>query len=77
MFSCGSDLTYLANIWVIRLFDRHCDISKDFRVEIRAIHSRTHNYLALSVDHIFCGSPKKKKRGFETTIHPFVRVIRI
>ncbi len=31
-------MTYLASIWAIRLLSRHCDISKDFRVEIRAIH---------------------------------------
>jgi len=31
---------YLASIWTIRLFNRCCDICKDFRLEIPAIHSR-------------------------------------
>jgi hypothetical protein len=33
-------LPYLANIWAIRLFSRRCDIYKDFRAEIPAIHSK-------------------------------------
>jgi len=31
---------YLASIWTIRLFNRCCDICKDLRLEIPAIHSR-------------------------------------
>ena len=33
------DYRFLANIWAIRLFSRHCDICKDFRLKIPAIHS--------------------------------------
>jgi hypothetical protein len=34
------DYRYLASIWILRLFSRYCDICKDFRFEIPAIHSR-------------------------------------
>ena len=35
----GRDYRYLASIWTIRLFNRCCDICKEFRFEILAIHS--------------------------------------
>jgi hypothetical protein len=33
---------YLTSIWAIRLFNKHCDICKDIRLEIPVIHSRNH-----------------------------------
>ena len=35
---------FLASIWTLRLFNRGCDICKEFRLEISAIHSRTQKF---------------------------------
>jgi len=35
------DSRYLASMWTIRLFNRCCDICKDFRVEILEINCET------------------------------------
>jgi hypothetical protein len=37
------DRRYLASIWTLRLFSRHCDICKDFRLIIPAIYNRYSN----------------------------------
>jgi hypothetical protein len=41
----------LANIWAIKLFSRHCDICKDFRLEI-------------FIFYIGSEAPRPKRRGF-------------
>jgi hypothetical protein len=37
---CNTGLyKYLTSIWATRLFSRHCDICKDFRIEIRVFYN--------------------------------------
>ncbi len=43
-------LCYLASIWTIRLFNRCCDICKDFRLEILAIYSRYQQFSSKNWD---------------------------
>ena len=40
----SQNLWYLASIWALRLFSRCCDICKDFRFDIPAIHRRYHKF---------------------------------
>ena len=63
-------MCYLASIWTIELCIRYCDICKDFRVEIRAIHSSIFND-AHNQREAFCVSELMRLVGFSTLRYVF------